>query len=1052
MQVEQVLRSTIWLLLIAMTLSSALWAQAPAQALRYELVAGERGYELPIEVINRNNFRLEGVNISVLSDAPALENLNIEFAGGDSVAAGDSMHFTVLFDVSEKANVQEPVTLLLGVNSSNGTFDQPELKLQFEIIAGQNNRAALAAQFVYVLSEIEFGEGEYAADGGKNGKVNSLNALAYVERKPHSSQAYGVYETNQLRRCIDCPSQITLGQPIHLKLEARERYDNETYHCNARSSIRPYMDFTFFGRNTILNADAMGRVVDTPSCAELGLELHPDPAAKKNNVFGAALVYSAVPITVEQGLYLNVSLIPAGLTEDSNKTPVFHYTGKYDTDGELSRQTLAGSITLYGGEGLLKTPEKFEAWQKTLTIWISDMKLIYTLQVNNQPAPLQLAAFKMPAPFNRPPLGGSGLIKKTADKKSEGLAAGIKTEPFRANQASELPALGQATSSLLEPSMSVAIADWLAKARPLGAPGLRFDQWGRFIGRTAGGVISTNGSPDDVAGRSPEQYVWHQRDSLTSRDHCTLGEYVQRRIADQSIEHCKGRGGDQGTASLSKSLPDVRGMAYPQALARLRAAGLVVLPPVLGSNATRHEDVGKVETIRRTGTGSLPAGSEVIPVLLGEAVQSVEVPEVLGLGLREAVAVMKEAGFAVSLELGEETRDPNKEGRVARQTPRGKSQVEPGTRVKLRVYALTVEAYLVPGLQGLSVDEASSRLQTLGLGLAANIDRAASHASEVGRIYQQNPQAGTEVAGAEVIKVGVYGKMKSVSLPVRKTRTGPNWDNGCNIENTGGTVAQWQLRDPPPYSGLTLICNDRDGQTWILGNRVSHIVLGKADRNGCYPGGLVKAANRDYRGKLCRPTGYSGLVKPGQHLSAREKAIAGLRCPTCEEPRWSAEKQAAWCDCAAGCLFKKEVSNNCLPIAHFEKIKREREATERAEQRRREDAVQRQQAREEAEKQQQCQQYLAELNRSVVKKQQQWLQAMNLAAAYTMECDASAILKAQQGRWSGGDAGNSATYSAPSTYDELLCFCQDEDGRRYFPSFGVSDCAAQFRNYEACEN
>lgn len=132
------------------------------------------------------------------------------------------------------------------------------------------------------------------------------------------------------------------------------------------------------------------------------------------------------------------------------------------------------------------------------------------------------------------------------------------------------------------------------------------------------------------------------------------------------------------------------------------------------------------------------------------------------------------------------------------------------------------------------------------------IDRVKGVASY--RFYPTVIIAGKGTFGTEVTdKLPSSGPFPAMFIDADALCT-PNWENGCNIESTGGATYEGFLRDLPPYSGKNLFCSDRDDVTWFLGNRVLSIKReGAPDLNGCYPNSTLTTTYRTYVGKICPP-------------------------------------------------------------------------------------------------------------------------------------------------------------------------------------------------------
>lgn len=82
------------------------------------------------------------------------------------------------------------------------------------------------------------------------------------------------------------------------------------------------------------------------------------------------------------------------------------------------------------------------------------------------------------------------------------------------------------------------IDEWLRNAKPVVRADLpgpwRFSEWGQVLGPGS----TAAGAPDHPAGWSRHQSLWAKRSQFDSLNLCTLGEYVQRRVAGRGAEGC----------------------------------------------------------------------------------------------------------------------------------------------------------------------------------------------------------------------------------------------------------------------------------------------------------------------------------------------------------------------------------------------------------------------------------------------------------------------------------------------------------------------------------
>ena len=362
-----------------------------------------------------------------------------------------------------------------------------------------------------------------------------------------------------------------------------------------------------------------------------------------------------------------------------------------------------------------------------------------------------------------------------------------KVSPERSKSASSTPSSTEDSISIntkssvaitnIKPDSSeirILIRQWIANAEPpLNAKGaqLHYDKWGRTVGRATNYIVKVTAKPDNVAGRTPEKYVWDIRNKLDSLNHCTLERYVQLRLTKQSIERCKSRYKAQRTADSKSTikLPEVKGIGYKKALSKLKEAGLVVLPPELGSSAKTPEDVGKIERIQPVKNGLLHRGDKVSPILLGKVANTSVVPNVIGLGIKKAETVIKSAGLIPVFELGEKTKDQQKDKTIARQIPSKGADIKQGAKVKLFIFTYKSNKQSVPNLSGMKLSEAKKVLQKANMAMLPELGKNAAKDRDVGRIYQQMPKPGVKITKNTTIKVRVYGKNKTAETITSNT-------------------------------------------------------------------------------------------------------------------------------------------------------------------------------------------------------------------------------------------------------------------------------------------
>jgi serine/threonine-protein kinase len=195
------------------------------------------------------------------------------------------------------------------------------------------------------------------------------------------------------------------------------------------------------------------------------------------------------------------------------------------------------------------------------------------------------------------------------------------------------------------------------------------------------------------------------------------------------------------------TVPDVVGRSQAEAVQALEAAGLRGRVERVPSERPPGTVVAQVP---RAGT-ELERGSAVRLNVSGGPARIV-VPDVTGSDVGEAVAELESAGLRA--ETGEVDSDEPR-GTVVSQEPVSGVQVDRGSSVRLDVSA-GPRATAVPDLAGLSQDEATAELESLGFRVRV-VEEATDQPAFVGRVLRQVPAAGREAPpGTQVtVVVGV---------------------------------------------------------------------------------------------------------------------------------------------------------------------------------------------------------------------------------------------------------------------------------------------------------
>ncbi len=110
-----------------------------------EVIIGENGYEIPVEVINKNEEAIKSVTVKLIEKPAGFKNATIEPQQVDTLDVGKTAVFMLQFDVDENAEVQDFAEIIFSVEAENAEFDEPQPVVA---VAIQKDK------YVYWLTEI----------------------------------------------------------------------------------------------------------------------------------------------------------------------------------------------------------------------------------------------------------------------------------------------------------------------------------------------------------------------------------------------------------------------------------------------------------------------------------------------------------------------------------------------------------------------------------------------------------------------------------------------------------------------------------------------------------------------------------------------------------------------------------------------------------------------------------------------------------------------------------------------------------------------------------
>ena len=195
-----------------------------------------------------------------------------------------------------------------------------------------------------------------------------------------------------------------------------------------------------------------------------------------------------------------------------------------------------------------------------------------------------------------------------------------------------------------------------------------------------------------------------------------------------------------GGAKLVR-VPDVEGMTEDAAVEQLEEKGFAVdtveRPSKKDEGVVLRQDPDAGERIEE---------GETVTLTVSSGVRQVEVPNVEGMKLKEAIAALEAEGLTIGevTRIESETADPNT---VLDQDPAAGTEVDVNSKVELEV--ASAPTVLVPDVINQTEESAVAELERVGLSVEIN---TAPSETEEGLVVQQEPAPGTEVEpGATVV-------------------------------------------------------------------------------------------------------------------------------------------------------------------------------------------------------------------------------------------------------------------------------------------------------------
>ncbi|HEX6568311.1 MAG TPA: PASTA domain-containing protein, partial [Acidimicrobiales bacterium] len=210
----------------------------------------------------------------------------------------------------------------------------------------------------------------------------------------------------------------------------------------------------------------------------------------------------------------------------------------------------------------------------------------------------------------------------------------------------------------------------------------------------------------------------------------------------------------QGPAPVK--VPNVEGMTAREANEALTEAGFIVNQVPVEDDSVEE---GRVVSQDPKGDTEAAKGATVT-INVSTGAGTVAVPSVAGLSEGDARAALEGAGLAVGSVTQEASGDVPA-GSVIRSDPAQGAQVPKGQSVNL-IVSSGPDKVSVPGVEGLSEDNATSQLENAGLSVETS-DEQVSNPGQDGKVLSQSPQAGTQANPGDTVHL-VIGRFREPEI------------------------------------------------------------------------------------------------------------------------------------------------------------------------------------------------------------------------------------------------------------------------------------------------
>jgi len=680
---------------------------------------GASGYEIPVEITNRSADVVRGITVSVVGQPEGLTGFVVDPPTVDVLEPGENQTVLVAFDVSDNAPVRPRAEIALELRVAEGFLDDPDPVVVVGVgedpteepdeDAAEEPREEGAAPVLHLVRLERRGEArEHLSLGTEQQRHGFFNEAEFDEIL---SAEFGA-----------APTTIVAGEPFE-------------FDASAMRSVR-YADgsFCFLGdpqpdSNSVRASLSVGSVA-TERRGTVGMSNYCGNNLKSSAEWHTGSTAHSFTNVFTDETRVTVKATPTGVERTERGGELvevkYRYTVEVSGSGELLEEPSTTDVVLIRqayrtdehGRAVSEIPAGSSLTAKLVAPTITSgnnigLSLVYEPVPADAAVPPGPVSFDGPEPF--PPTPGRSDGDENPSAGDDGTDDGSGDVGIDPGEGSGVVGVGEASgtegSGIGTPSSSGAIdptdseiaaliAQWVAVAEPpenaTAGADLRYNEWGLMVGSTPSGTITATGRPDDVGARTSPEYLWGLKDRLDSVDHCTLGEYVEGRLARSGPVGCAGR-----------YMGEVRDLQGREASSARNAIEQLKWIPVVmrGDPAPSPDLVGHVQRQEPPPRTRQPRGRTVQLWLYDEAAPHLTtVPDLVGRSTRMARAWLEEVGLVAVVQRGSAATTTDQVGTVERQEPPSGSSLPEGGAVVLHVYGDRAAAPVVSARPSPAID------------------------------------------------------------------------------------------------------------------------------------------------------------------------------------------------------------------------------------------------------------------------------------------------------------------------------------------------------------